>query len=359
MELIKVFRYRNYEEAKFEFHPRVNLITGLNGVGKTTILDIIYYLANGRSYFTMQDKQLYKHGHEHFRIEGSYQTQDSSRQVKVISELNKKKKVSIDDKNSVLLSDLIGLSPTFMIAPKDIRILTESSTERRRLMDKTISLSDPQYLKDLILYNKLLKQRNTMLKENLSRRSLNMQLLESIDERMHDPAMNICEKRQGYTSNILPHVMASYEVISEKREEIQMDYISSLQDTDLKSLLTQNRRTDIYAGRTTDGIHKDDLDIKLNNTSIKKFASQGQLKSTIIAIKLGQMKWLRSSSDDLSILLLDDVFDKLDQSRVESLINFIDREDAFQVFISDTNSNRVAEILGSNEIEFKHLQISG
>lgn len=337
----------------------MNLITGLNGVGKTTILDIIYYLGNGRSYFTIQDKQLYKHGHEHFRIEGRYKSPEEDRHVKVISELSKKKKVSINDKQSVLLADLIGLFPTFMIAPKDIRILTESSIERRRLMDKTISLSDNIYLKDLILYNKLLKQRNTMLKENLSRRSLNTALLESIDERMHEPAMRIHEKRKLYSSNILPHVMKAYEIISEKREEISLDYSSSLHEHDLKSLFKLNNRNDTYAGRTTDGIHKDDLDIKLNDTPIKKFASQGQLKSTIIAIKLGQMKWLRGASDGTSILLLDDIFDKLDQSRVESLIKFINDVDSYQVFISDTNSNRVAEILESNSIGFKHLEIEG
>ena len=333
------------------------MITGLNGAGKTSILDAIYYLSNGKSYFSHLDSYIYRKGTDYFNINGEFIISDETYQSMIKSSKQTGKQILVDDKQMKTIADHIGRFPAFMIAPKDILILVESSSERRKLIDKTISQVDRMYLKCLLDYNKILKQRNAALKSFQKSVKWDHLILDAFDQNMEEPARYIHEKRKEYLETIGPMLENYYSRLASNSEAIRIEYKSKLLSDNLSDLLRNSRQKDMIMGKTHEGVHRDDLIIYLDGLDIRRIGSQGQLKSAIIAMKISQLEWVKANTEKAPIILLDDIFDKLDQQRVEKLIDICARELDAQIFISDTEEERVCHSLKSLGLEYKHLAI--
>lgn len=357
IDKLSIWNYRNYEALKCGFNPNFNVFMGLNGAGKTSLLDTIYYLSNGKSYFSYRDQFLYRTSTDFFRLEADLYKSDEKARVEINSSTTTSKKIKMEGKQLKSLSEYIGRFPSFMIAPNDIAILLESSVERRKLINRTLSQVDRLYFKNLLIYNKLLKQRNAALKIMNESGRLDQLLLDSFNNKMLEPAAYIHEKRRSYVKEITPYVNNFYDILSNASEKVDVDYKCMLDDQDFLSLLKTNQQKDIYASRTTIGIHKDDLEFSINGQELKKYASQGQLKSAVIALKLAQLEYVRNISQKIPILLLDDIFDKLDNNRVENFIKICHDHLNAQVFITDTDENRVLDHLSKLNIDHKGYNI--
>ncbi len=358
LELLSISNFRNCESLNIQLDKGFNVITGLNGAGKTTILDSIYYLTNGRSYFTNQDKFLYKEGTDFFRIVGNINNEDSIIQCQISSSASSSKKIKVDDKVMKSISEYYGRYPSFMIAPKDIQILVESSVERRRLINKTLSQVDKTYLLYLLRYNKLLKQRNALLKSFQKGQAVNQLLVSALNNKMVEPAEYIHNKRKTYVEKITPIFNQYYNEISDEREKLSIAYHSNLTDKSIDNLFENSFSKDLVLAKTTEGIHKDDIILKINEKDIKKYASQGQLKSAIISLKLSQIDWVKAETGLIPILLMDDIFDKLDSERVEKLLEICENQLKSQIFITDTELGRIKFKLEKLNIHYKHFNIA-
>jgi len=356
IELLRINSFRNYETVNISLHNHINVITGLNGAGKTSILDAIYYLSNGKSYFTHLDSVLYKKGSDFFNLRGDMFIEEESYPL-MISSSRKGKDIKVDDKVIKSIAEYYGRFPCFMIAPKDILILVESSIERRKLINKTLSQVDRIYFKNLIIYNKLLKQRNVALKSFLKSGRRDKLLIEALNSKMIEPANYIYNKRNEYVSSIIPIVEDFYNQIATEKEKVSIVYKSKLHEYQLDVLFAETESRDYIMGKTHEGIHRDDLTIKLNGYDIKKFGSQGQLKSAIISIKLAQIEWVKKQTDIVPILLLDDIFDKLDKERVHTFVKLCAERLKSQIFITDTDADRVVETLKKLKLDFEHYII--
>ena len=353
IEFLSLANYRNYDTLKLDFQPGLNLITGINGAGKTTILDAIYYLCNGKSFFTHLDRHIYKFGESFFRISGRFTRQDNNLELAIVSAVGKKKSIVMDEKPLKSLVDLMGIIPAFAIAPKDILILLDSSQARRKIMDKTISHSDKAYLAQLLKYNKTLKLRNAYLKEVNKKGLSDSTYLDSLDRGLVQPSSYIYNSRIKHLKELAPHFEALYTELSNNQEKVSLSYQSQLSSESLETLLKNDLRKDMMTCKTNSGIHKDDLVISINGQPIKKHGSQGQLKSAIIALKLAQMEWMETSTSVVPIILLDDIFDKLDSQRVKELLSIVCKTGR-QVFISDTDNERLLSIF--KELDMSHNQ---
>jgi len=354
---VGINNYRNYESQSCALHPLITVFTGLNGAGKTSVLDAIYYLTNGKSYFSHRDLHLFKTDADFFRLFGKLSDSSGVHEITVTSSRKAKKQIKIDDKPIKSIIEYFGRFPSFMIAPKDIQILIESSVERRKVIDKTLSQVDRKYFNHLVVYTKLLKQRNASIKAFRKQGRVDDLLLESINSNMLEPAQYIFERRKEYISSILPFIADLYKELCNNRESLTVSYKSNLLYKTLDVLQKESRQKDMILCKTTEGIHKDDLVIKLNDIEIKKYGSQGQLKSAIIALKLSQIEWVKKNTEKIPILLLDDIFDKLDEQRVDSFISLCANKLGAQILISDTNNERVISTLKKLDYPFLHYII--
>ena len=354
---LRLNNYRNYDTLDCQFNQHNNVITGLNGAGKTSILDAIYYLSNGKSFHSHIDSYIYRKGTDFLFLRADYMLGDENYTLEVQSSKEKGKLINVDDKAMKSMAEFVGRFPAFMIAPKDILILVESSVERRKLIDKTISQVDKTYFQHLLSYNKLLKQRNAALKEFAKRGRPDHLMLDAFDSKMLEPCAYIHQKRQEYIRSVAPLVNDLYAQISQHVELVELTYKSSLNKTDYATLLKNSRQKDIIMAKTYEGVHRDDLKISLNGMDIRKTGSQGQLKSAIIAMKLAQVEWIKSETGRSPLILLDDVFDKLDKTRVENLIDICANKLNSQIFISDTDSDRVTRCLDELKLDYKHFKI--
>ena len=357
LKILSITNFRNCGKIDFEFHDNINVLTGLNGAGKTTLLDTIFYLTNGKSYFSSLDKFLYKDKEEYFRLSGILMVDKDQFGVEISSSSLKGKKINLDAKQMKSISAFYGKFPCFMIAPKDIQILVESSIERRRLMDKTLSQVDRTYLKHLLEYNKGLKQRNAALKSFLKSGKQDIILINALNEKMSEPANYIFKNRQIFIKKIIPIFNKYYSELSGDKEKLTLSYKSNLNDHAFVELQNMSLSKDLVLAKTSEGIHRDDLILKINGFEMKKYASQGQLKSAIISLKLAQIEWVRSMTGKIPILLLDDIFDKLDSMRVKNLIDICVNRLSTQVFISDTDTDRVDNILKKLNKDYNHYYI--
>ncbi len=354
---LRLNNFRNYSGLECSFNEHINVITGLNGAGKTSILDAIYYLSNAKSYHAHLDSYIYKQGSDYFFLQGLYLLDDEKYEIEIQSSRSKAKQLKLDDKLMKSMAEFVGRFPAFMIAPKDILILVESSVERRRLIDKTISQVDKFYFKSLLAYNKLLKQRNAALKSFLKSGRVDHLILDALDAKMIEHANTIHNTRKDYIKAISPIANAIYNRISSNSEDVTIEYKSKLSDTDFEQLCKDSRMRDLATGKSNEGIHRDDLILKLNGMDIRKTGSQGQLKTAIIAIKLAQVEWVKSALDRVPIILLDDIFDKLDNTRVENLLDICASELNAQIFISDTEADRIVNSLKKLNLQFTHFNI--
>ena len=327
---------------------------GNNGVGKTNLLDAIHYLSFCKSYFNPVDTQNIRHNEDFFVINGLYiRHEESPEQVQCIQKRNHRKKFLLNKKEYDRLADHIGNFPLVMISPYDRDLINEGSDVRRRYIDSVISQFDKFYLDDLINYNKVLTQRNSLLKSFAESQTYDPATLEIWDEQMVNLGNKIHEKRKDFIGRFVPIFQHYFSFISCQDEKVSIDYQSQLGEGDFMSLLKQTVPRDRLSQYSTTGIHKDDLDFAISGYPVKKYGSQGQQKSFFIAIKLAQFDYTRSIKGFKPVLLLDDIFDKLDDLRVEQLIKLVSENNFGQVFITDTSEERIMKIFDSMNIDHK------
>ncbi|TAE35617.1 MAG: DNA replication/repair protein RecF [Sphingobacteriales bacterium] len=348
LKTLSLINFKNYDEGELSFSDTVNAFTGNNGAGKTNLLDAIHYLSLCKSYFNPIDSQQIKHDKDFFVIQGKFNKNDTEELIAVGVKKNQKKQFKRNKKEYPRLADHIGLLPLVMISPNDISLILEGSEERRKFIDNALSQTDNYYLDELIIYNKTLQNRNALLKHIAERGNFDASLLEVFDEQLVACGTKIFEKRKAFIEVFMPVFNKHYQYISNQTEVVEMVYESQLFTGSFKNLLSNSLQRDRVLQRTTTGIHKDELVFTIGRMPLKKFGSQGQQKSFLIALKLAQYSILNDLKGFKPLLLLDDIFDKLDEHRIKKLMTMVSDEDFGQIFITDTNTSRIKFIF--NEI---------
>ena len=350
---------KNYAETSLSFSEGVNVFTGNNGAGKTNLLDAIHYLALCKSYFNPIDSQQIKQGTEFFIITGNFSKDDRTENVACSVKRNQKKQFKRNKKDYQRLADHIGLFPLVMVSPYDISIIIEGSEERRKFIDNVISQTDNQYLDQLIGYNKVLQNRNALLKQIADTGRYDPGLLEVLDEQLIAFGRQIFEKRKAFMEIFTEIFNRHYKFLSDDAETVELIYESPLLYDAFAAALKKSLERDRMLERTSTGIHKDDLLFIINGMPIKKFGSQGQQKSFLIALKLAQYSFLYRQKKYKPILLLDDIYDKLDDLRIAKLMRMISNQDFGQVFITDTSEQRVNSIFSAMNMNINLFKVTG
>jgi DNA replication and repair protein RecF len=345
---IHLVQFKNYADQALAFSPRLNGFVGQNGMGKTNLLDAIYYLCMGKSYFAVRDQFIVQHEQDFFRLVGkfAYAEKEDTLVVKVVP--RQRKELELNGKRYARLADHVGRFPVVIVVPDDTQLIREGSEERRRFLDNTLSQLDSDYLRHLLQYNKVVKQRNALLKKNAGRNT-SSDLLAVYDAQLSEPAQYIFSRRKSFVKNFTAPFQHAHQAICGGQEEVSLAYRSVLAKDTLQNILLENREKDRHLERTTQGIHRDELVFKLGGHPLKRLGSQGQLKSFVLALKLAQYRFLQAERQQPPVLLLDDIFDKLDPQRVEQLLNYILAEDFGQIFLSDTDEVRIRQVLQQHQ----------
>ncbi|MCP3930823.1 MAG: DNA replication and repair protein RecF [Bacteroidetes bacterium] len=341
LKKIILTNFKNYREEEVSFSEVLNCFTGLNGMGKTNLLDAIFYLCMGKSHFTSSDINVLQQNESFFRLEGHFSHESKTEKIVVKVVPRKRKEMERNGTAYKKISEHIGLLPAVMIAPDDTYQLLEGSLMRRRLLNNTLSQLDKSHLHHLITYTKVLKQRNAALKHFANQNTFDIAVIESYNHQLLQPANEIFQKRKAFLLEFNPVFQEYYQLISEGKENVFCKYISKLEEEEFLTLLNAHLEKDRYSQRTNAGVHKDDLGFFINDLPLKRFASQGQRKSFILSLKLAQYEMLKRKKGTKPILLLDDIFDKLDHTRVNRLLQLLIEKNFGQVFITDTHENRV------------------
>ena len=353
LKKINLFNYKNFAEAAFEFDTKINCFVGKNGIGKTNVLDAIYHLSYGKSYFNPLAIQNIKHGEEFFVIDGEFEKKERNEQIVCSLKKGQKKILKRNGKQYEKFSEHIGFIPLVIISPADRDLIVDGSETRRKFIDSVISQSDVNYLQNLIKYQKVLNQRNALLKYFALNHVFENDTLSIYNEQLHELGQSIFEKRKQFLEDFIPIFNIHHHAITGSEETVQLVYESQLFEEDLLTLLQKNINKDRVLHYTTVGIHKDDLSFEIDNFPIKKFGSQGQQKSFLIALKLAQFEFIKKQSGEKPILLFDDIFDKLDETRVEKIIKMVNEETFGQLFISDTHPERTENIVKLTHQSYK------
>ena len=354
LKKLSVLNYKNIRMRELTFSPYINCFIGNNGVGKTNLLDTIYHLGMGKSYFNTLAVQNITHGQDFYLLEGVFSRQQREENIMCSVKKGQKKQIKRNGKTYERIADHIGNFPMVIVSPADRDLVTEGSEERRRFLDGVISLTNTSYLSTLINYNKILVQRNSLLKYFAENQTFDTNALHVYNDQLSWFGEEIYVQRKTFLDNFLPIFQEQYEIISGGKEKVSITYQTSLSKHRLADLLLQNQTKDCAIQYTTCGIHKDDLLFEIEGGLVKKFASQGQQKSFLIALKLAQFHIIRQKTDIIPILLLDDIFDKLDTHRVEQLIKLVSEKKFGQIFLTDTHLERTEQIV--KQI-FKEYQI--
>ena len=349
---IIITHFKNYELSSFEFTKNVIGISGLNGMGKTNLLDAVYYCCFTKSYFTNTDSLNINFEKDGFRIESDFDNIAGAQKIICINRGIGKKEFSINNVQYEKLAKHIGVLPAVIIAPDDVEIIMGGGEGRRRYLDTVICQLDSEYLQQLIIYNKVLLQRNSLLKRFAELGKTDSELLDIINKQLVEPAQFVFEKRMIFTQKLIPLIETFYHKIAANNESVHFTYTSKLQSDLYLDILQKNFEKDKLIQRTSDGIHKDDIQFTLNGQLFKSIASQGQRKSLLFALKLAQYQLLKDYKLYSPILLLDDVFEKLDEKRMNRLLDWVCNENDGQVFITDTHKQRLKNI-------FEELNIDG
>ena len=353
---ISLVNFKNYTQAELEFSPKINCFVGDNGVGKTNLLDAFYYLSFCKSHFNPIDSQNITHGEKFFVIQGRYNRDGQEEKIYCGLKKDSKKQFKRNKKEYQRLADHIGLIPLVMKSPSDTNFIYHGSEERRKFMDSVISQFDKEYLNDLIKYNRILQQRNKLLKTSFNS-SFSPENIDVYDEQLNHYGSKIYIKRADFTQKIMPIFKNYYSKVSQDNENVELVYKSQLSSESLLRLLKSSIHKDKVLQYTTTGIHKDDITMLMNGQVLKKFGSQGQQKTYLIALKLAQFDYIKNEVGFKPILLLDDIFDKLDRKRVHQIIKLVKDNHFGQIFITDTNQDRVTSILQSGDIDYKIFNI--
>ena len=354
---LSLLNYKNFESKDFEFDSKINCFVGANGMGKTNILDAIYHLAFGKSYFNPIATQNIRHGADFFVVEGEFEKEE--RKEKIVCSLKKgtKKIIKRNGKAYERLSEHIGFLPLVIISPADRDLIVEGSDTRRKFIDGVISQQDKQYLQDLIKYNKVLAQRNSLLKYFNLNQTFDPTTLSVYNEQLSEYGTILFQKRLDFLESFIPIFREQYRNISGGKEDIDLTYDSKLKDQELGALLEKNIERDRVLQYTSVGIHKDDLGFLIDAHPIKKFGSQGQQKSFLIALKLAQFQFIKQQAKTTPMLLLDDIFDKLDENRVAHIVSLVNDEKFGQIFISDTHAERTEAVVKDIHQSYKIFKL--
>ena len=355
---LKLTNFKSYEEAEFSFDENVNGIVGKNGSGKTNLLDAIYYLSFCKSYFSAQDIFSVRFDTDFFAIHGEFYNADTQNNTQVsCTYKNGHKSMRANKKEYQRLSAHIGQFPVVMVSPYDSDIINEGSEVRRKFFDMIIAQFDKEYLQELISYRKLLQQRNALLKQFLDSGRSEPELLQILDEQMIPLGTFIHERRRDFIEGVQPIFQQHYARLADDAEQVTISYQSGLQETSYAEGLRQNAVADTRSGFTNFGVHKDDFLFFINGQPVKRFGSQGQQKSFSLALRLAQFDYSYQRKQIKPILLLDDIFDKLDKSRISALLQMVGQEHFGQVFITDTDEVRVSQILNAHGIQHKIVEM--
>ena len=357
LENLSLLNYKNFETVSFQFDSKINCLVGNNGVGKTNVLDAIYHLSFGKSYFNPLTVQNIKHGEDFFVIEGNYTKKNREEKIIVSAKRGHKKVIKRNGKSYNRFSEHIGFLPLVIVSPTDRDLIIEGSDTRRKFIDGVISQGDSNYLQTLLNYNKVLKQRNSLLKYFAINNTYNQETLDIYNLQLHDLGTTIFEKRKEFLEEFMPIFLKRYQSISNSKESVTLTYKSQLNEKELLVLLEENSAKDKITQYSNYGIHKDDLNFEIEEHPIKKFGSQGQQKSYLIALKLAQFDFIKAHSKVNPILLMDDIFDKLDELRVAQIISLVKNEDFGQLFISDTHSNRTENVIKKIHQSYKMFKL--
>jgi DNA replication and repair protein RecF len=349
--------FKNYLQTTFRFSPKINVLFGKNGAGKTNVLDAIYYLSITKSYFNSVDHQQILQGEQYFVLEALVNREDISEKLRLVFQRGLGKKLLVNNNELEKFSEHIGALPIVMIAPGDIQLIYEGSEERRKFVDLIISQCDRIYLHELMQYQKTLDQRNKLLKDFFENRYFNRDLLEVYNEQLGRSGTYIYRARLTFLDIFKPLFLENYKTLSGTNEQVDLVFESDLNKQIYPDLLLLHEQADVDLLRTTRGIHKDDLVFILQHNPLKKFGSQGQQKSFIISLKLAQFQYLEKMKGVKPLLLLDDIFEKLDQTRLKELFKWITNGNFGQIFITDTQKERSQVILGELAIDPTFFEI--
>tara|TARA_R110002072_G_scaffold81680_3_gene186819 strand:- start:8347 stop:9426 length:1080 start_codon:yes stop_codon:yes gene_type:complete len=354
---LSLLNYKNFEAINFDLDHKINCFVGYNGVGKTNVLDAIYHLSFGKSYFNPITTQNINHNADFFVVDGTYLKESKTERVIVSAKRGQKKIIKRNGKEYEKFADHVGFLPLVIISPADRDLITEGSDTRRKFIDGVISQGDQKYLTTLIAYNKVLAQRNALLKYFAANNTRNIDTIEIYNAQLNELGTTIYHKRKAFIDTFIPIFNQRHQSITQDKESVNLVYSSQLETENLLTLLEQNYTKDRALQYTSVGIHKDDLSFEIDGHPIKKFGSQGQQKSYLIALKLAQFDFLKAQSNVNPILLLDDIFDKLDESRVEQIITLVERENFGQLFISDTHPERTEAIVKKVHQTYKMFRL--
>jgi len=358
LKKLSLVNYKNISSELFDFDAKINCFVGNNGVGKTNVLDAIYYLSYTKSYFNAVATQNIKHGEEFFMVEGDY-LMDENRLEKIVCSLKKgtKKIIKRNGKAYEKFSDHIGNFPLVIISPSDRDLIIEGSETRRKFMDGVIAQQDRTYLQKLVNYNKVLMQRNALLKYFAANRTFDALNLNVYNEQLSELSGYIYEKRCWFLQEFSPIFNTCYQEISNSKENVLLLYKTQLDEKPLLDLFEDNLQKDRMLQYTSVGVHRDDLQFELNEYPIKKFGSQGQQKSYLIALKLAQFEFMKQVTGKKPILLFDDIFDKLDENRVSQVINLVNKDHFGQIFITDTHVDRTENVVKRTQQPYKIFRL--
>ena len=359
IQRLSFLNFKNYEQLNLEFCPGINCLIGDNGEGKTNILDGLHYLSFCKSYFNPIDSQNILHDHPFFVIQGTVSNEAGEDEIYCAQKRNQKKQFKRNKVEYSRLADHIGRYPMVMISPSDNDLIHEGSESRRRFLDSVLSQFDSIYLDDLINYNKILSQRNALLKKFAETGRFLKDSIEIWDMQLIEFAQRIYLKRSRLIAEFIPVFQKYYEAISQGKEKVNINYQSHLLDTDFSEVLAKAIERDRALQYTTVGTHKDDLEFTIRKQPVKKYGSQGQQKTYLIALKLAQYEYMRNVMKKRPILLLDDIHDKLDENRVRGIMALVSQDQFGQIFITDTHPSRIALIFENNPaMSFKQYRIS-
>ena len=358
LKKISLVNYKNFEAEAFEFDTKINCFVGNNGVGKTNVLDAIYHLAFTKGYFNSIAVQNIKHDKEFFVVEGTFNLDKREELINCSVKKGQKKIVKRNGKEYEKLSEHIGLIPVVIISPNDTNLISEGSDVRRKFMDSVIAQSDKNYLQDLIRYNKVLSQRNALLKYFASNHTFDLLNIDVYNKQLMDFGDKIYQKRKQFAEDFAPIFKKRHQNISNDDENVSFDYKSQLKNTNFEELLQKNIEKDRVLQYTSMGIHRDELLYSIEGYPIKKFGSQGQQKTYLIALKLAEFDLIQLQSKKTPILLLDDIFDKLDENRVSKIVDLVNDKNFGQIFITDTHAERTENVIKKTNQPYKMFDLN-
>jgi len=354
---ISIINYKNILDKEFKLDPKINCFVGNNGVGKTNILDAIYHLSMGKSYFNIKNDQIINKGKNYMLVDGVFELNGKKESIVCSLKLGEKKVLKRNAKPYKKFSNHIGLIPVVLISPYDNDLINEGSSERRKFIDSIISQNDKEYLTNLIAYTKVIQNRNKLLKQYNKSVDFDLDTIGVYDDQIYKLSGPIFNARENFIKEFAPLVLEKYKQISDNKEKISISYKSDLINNNIQNLIEDSFQKDVILQFTSVGLHKDDFIFNIDNNRIKKFGSQGQQKSFLIALKLAQFDYLKNKTGNSPILLMDDIFDKLDLYRVKRIVEIVNSTNFGQLFLSDTDKERIERVLSSLNLSTKIFEI--